>query len=358
MTALHDPPADLDTVLRIIANRADTVEDSRDLSADMALLHRSGILGRLAHDEADPEARVGLFRALGRANLSVGRLAEGHVNALELISLYGSREQKDRCLNHARDGDIFGVWGAEGTPPVGIVARHPQGFSLSGRKNFCSGLGLVRWAVITIDTQDGPQLALAEVGDPARHDLSRWDVSGMKATASGVFDFADLPAGPLGQPGDYLREPYFEGGIWRYVALHVGGLEAVADCVRTDLSRFEPGPAALHRLGRIVILARTARLMVEDAAQAVAAADTGPSIQAAVTLCLLARQAVEDACVEALQLADRTLGTRSFARGHPLERLRRDLGFFLRQANLDGKMERAAHWLRTSGGSIATIWDS
>jgi len=325
------------------------------LADDLADLHQSGILHAIvqetgAHGSALQAATM--LRRLGRVSLPVGRIVEGHANALKLIGLYGAPEQQARAALQAASGVIFGVWGADGTPGASLAWQDDAHAIMQGHKRFCSGIGVVGQAILTADTRDGVQLVLAFVTDPARADSSDWQVSGMRATASGAFDLNGLDVERLGDPGDYLREPYFEGGIWRYCALHTGGLEALAEFVRIHVGT-SPDPHQMHRLARLVMLAETARLHVQAAALAV---ESGQSPETAVPRCLLAREAVEQACLDGLSIAERALGTFAFQSGSPVDLCRRDLAFFLRQANLDGKLTQAATALVALPAEVGEQW--
>lgn len=341
----------------IAAHAAEADAGARDLCADMALLVRHGLLDRLVSTAVDPRESVTLLRRIGRASLSVGRLAEGHMNALRLVQLYGSDSQRRRVWAAARAGTIHGVWGADGSPGVTLAMRIGSRGRLAGRKRFCSGLGVVGAVVLTARTEQGTQLVLANSGDPHRADASSWQVSGMRATASGSYDFDGLEAETLGAPGDYEREPHFQGGVWRYAALHVGGLEALAEAVRAVVA--DRGDAAseaqLHRVARIATLAHGARLLVDDAARQVEAPG---AVEAAVALSLAAREAVEQACLDGIAIADRALGTRAFAEPSLPDRVRRDLSFFLRQADLDGKLTQVGRSLCSAARPVGEVWGS
>ena len=208
-----------------ITSRAAAADEGRiTLSTDLSELHQSGILARLVHDAtAEPLQAATMLRRLGRVSLPVGRIVEGHVNAQKLIALYGTADQRANATADATAGVIFGVWGADGAPAASFTRGLGSGITLSGEKRFCSGLGLVGRAIMTAGGADGGQLVLADVTRPDRADASVWQVSGMRATASGTYDLNGLQAECLGKPGDYQIEPYFEGGTWRYSALHVGG---------------------------------------------------------------------------------------------------------------------------------------
>ena len=132
----------------IAAQSGPADEGRRGLGGDMRLLAECGILHKLIAP-GDPVAQATLLRRIGRASLSVGRLAEGHMNALKLIRLYGTRLHQGRHVTAAGQGVIFGVWGADGASPV-TAEHHLNGtLRLTGGKRFASGLGTVSRAVVT-----------------------------------------------------------------------------------------------------------------------------------------------------------------------------------------------------------------
>jgi hypothetical protein len=348
-----DAPSEEDALTSIAALAVPADQDRRSLAGDMYRLAQCGLLGVLSRG-GDPLHHATILRRIGRASLSVGRLAEGHMNAMKLILLYGTQAQVYRCSLEARQGMVFGVWGADGDPPVMVEEETGGRLRLSGGKRFASGLGTVGRAVVTAGQAEGVRLAVADVTEAARADAGAWDTSGMRATKSGRYDFDGMTVEALGAAGDYLREPYFQGGVWRYAAVQTGGLEALAEEVRQAVcASGDASEAQLHRLARIAALAHRARLLVEDAARQVEAPGAGGM---AVALSLAAREEVETACLEGIALADRALGTRSFARGHRAEMIRRDLGFFLRQADLDGKLRMVGDTLCKADDPIGESW--
>ncbi len=332
-------------------------------------VHRllSTSLGRMAIDYAEHCGRdgqlilslAGALRRIGRADLSVGRIIEGHLNALRLIGLYGDQAQKRRFLASAGEGAVFGVWGADGPSPVEISAAASGQSRLSGSKRFASGLGLLSFAVVTARDGDGHvQLLIAEASDPERGNLSSWKPSGMRATASGdfTFDGMDIPVSRiLGDPDVYMREPYFEGGIWRYAAVQLGGLEALTEIARRHVRdrKLSGDGNFARRIADLAIGCETGRLWLESACDRVETAGAG---QNEVAYVLLAREAIERACVEGMTIIDRLIGAASFFDTHPADRIRRDLLFYLRQANLDGKAHAAAHSYAASDAAVGDMW--
>ena len=153
-------------------------------------------------------------------------------------------------------------------------------------------------------------MVLVDARDTGRQHPERWTATAMRATRSGVHDLTGIKvaaADLIGPPGALSTEPWFEGGIWRYAAAHVGGAEALVqatlDLLAASGRAGDPHQAA--RLGRALALTDSARRMVDACAVLVETAD--PSDHAAtdraVSHALLTRALVEDACVEVLALA-------------------------------------------------------
>ncbi len=301
---------------------------------------------------------VDVLRLLGRANLAVARLFEGHVNAVKLVMLYGDRVTRGSVARAVRGGALMGVWGADGAPPLTITDDGDR-LRLDGQKRFASGLGLVSLAVLSGKTADGAtRLVVVPSDDPRRADITPWQVSGMRATASGTFDASGMMldrTAYLGGPEEYHIEPHFHGGVWRYAAAQLGGIEALVEAMRRDLAAQDrlSDPHQAARFARAVIACETARLWVAKAAQAV----EGPGAEAATaTQSVLARLVVERTATDTMTEIDRALGTASFFTGHPAERIRRDLSFYLRQAAPDAALHRAAMAMADMPGQVGDFW--
>ena len=293
-----------------------------------------------------------VLRALGYADLALARLYEGHLNAVKLVALHASAALAAETFDAVASGALLGVWGASGERPLAVAGSATAHWTLTGEKVFASGLGLVSRAVASVTDPDVPRasrLLLVDVDEPARQHPEDWLASGMRATRSGRyrFDGIELPrARVLGEPGVYEREPWFEGGIWRYAAAQVGAMEALVDELVATLAargRAED-PHQAARIGRAGVLVYGARAGVERAALAVESADAGDDVAVgrAVTAALLARELVEEHAVALLAIVERALGMGAFVRGTRLERIRRDLALYLRQAAPDAKLARAA----------------
>ncbi|WP_379923630.1 acyl-CoA dehydrogenase family protein [Erythrobacter sp. R86502] len=347
-----------DSLETAIGARAAGADHARgDLAADIDDLRTQGWLAAcLPRDaggsgwgtDADgTQNALDALRTIGRANLSVARLFEGHMNAAKLVTLYADEQLRHETFSAVRGGALLGVWGADDpSEPLTLDAASNR---LRGAKRFTSGLGLVNHAIVSVAGEDGPQLLVVATDDDQRSDASVWQMGGMRATRSGRYDFDGFVVEPhqkLGRPGDYLREPFFEGGIWRYCAAHLGAAEALYRAMRTELvARGRAGdPHQQRRLVDAAISTETARLWVTRAARAVEADRAQPETAA---LSLLARDVTERSCRIVMENVEQALGMGAHIAGSPVERIGRDLSLFLCQAAPDAKRARAAQTLIT-----------
>lgn len=63
-----------------------------------------------------------ILATIGRADLSLGRIYEGHVNALQLIDVFGTRDQRSSSAEDGRKGHVFGVWNTD-APECPVTIR-------------------------------------------------------------------------------------------------------------------------------------------------------------------------------------------------------------------------------------------
>ena len=355
----------LDDPIDAIAARASATDShDGDLGPDIEALRAAGWLTAClpvknggngwGSESAGAHAAFEALRKLGRANLSVARLYEGHVNAVKLIALHADGALREDAFERIRDGRLLGVWGAD-TRDAPVAFRESGGkLHLSGSKRFASGLGWVDHAIVVVNRDDGAHMVLVPVGDHARGDVSSWGVAGMRATRSGSYDFDGiaLPASHrFGRAGAYMTEPHFEGGIWRYCAAHLGAAEAIHAELRTrleDMGR-AADPVQTKRLVEGVIALETMRLWILRAARAVEADGADPK---AAALSLLAREVTEREALRVVALAEKALGMAAYNEGSTVERIARDLRLYLRQAAPDAKLLRAASMIEQRADAL------
>ncbi len=343
---LFPPAANASPVLsdntrdKLRANAVAEETGARPISASLDLLRSEGLM--LDDGTQDPRRTVAALMQIGAVNLSVGRLWEGHVNALRLLRLYGSTGQVRKAESLISSGALLGVWGADGSTPVTLEETTGR---LNGEKLFASGLGTVTHALITANSGPKVQLALVDVTDMHRADPAQWDMLGMRATASGQFDFADLSTNSdslIGAPGDYLIEPHFVGGVWRIAALQAGaaaGLIGVAAEALREANRLE-AEAQKARLMQVLMRVWAGMALVERAATA--AQTDGFEPETVVATSIAARLFTEEVGQEAIGAVEQSLGLRHFTQSSETGRMARDLSVYLRQIARDAFLQRAA----------------
>lgn len=282
-----------------------------------------------------------LLRLLGRANPSLGRLFEAHVNAIRLVMRDGDVRQRDEVAQLCRNGTLFGLWVTD-APGYPVLWHDGQ---LAGAKGPCSGAGHVQHALITAAVAGETRMLTIGLNGAEPVEMIGDRLHGMRAAANGTIrlDGAAAPAAAIvGPPGAYLTEPDFSCGAWRTMAVTLGALDALVDAVRDHLrARGQAGaPAQQARFGGILIAQETARLWTRRAA---CRAERGLHAAAdRVAYVNLARIAAEAACFDAMQHAQRGVGLAAMVRPHPVERLLRDLATYLRQPAPDEVLATAA----------------
>ncbi len=370
--AATDPASAVTALRRILpdiaAHAAALDHDGALPIEDVAALHAAGLLRAplpiasgglgLGTEPTGAGALATTLRLLGRASQPLGRLYEGHVNALRLILRHATPAQSAAAARDALAGHLFAVWNTDA--PDGTALRLDLGGNrLTGRKILCSGAGFAARALVTARAEpaDPPQLLLVPLPPRQRADLAAWTPQGMIASASGAVDFSGLalPAeARIGRPGAYEEQPDFSAGAWRFAAVQTGGIEALAEALRDHLRRTgrHADPHQAARLGQVAIAAETARLWVEATAHRAEAAEPRDA-EAYVNL---ARLAVERAALDVLELAQRSIGLAAFLRPNPAERIARDLATYLRQPGPDRALTAAAAHVAGAAPAFGDLW--
>ncbi|MBI0538736.1 acyl-CoA dehydrogenase [Roseomonas sp. KE2513] len=198
----------------ITAEAAEVDHDGAFPAGSVAALREAGLLAaplatRLGGQGwgLEPDAShdtATALRLIGRANLPLGRLFEGHVNALRLVQRRGSPAALRLAAEEAHAGLLFGVWNTEAPGEASLILNKDG--ALQGRKIFCSGAGHVARALVTArnasDLAAPPIMVLAPLGPEERADLSPWSAQGMRASATGTVDFTGLVPGEARLIGD------------------------------------------------------------------------------------------------------------------------------------------------------------
>jgi alkylation response protein AidB-like acyl-CoA dehydrogenase len=309
-----------------------------------------------------------MTKEIAKADLSLARCWEGHTNSLVLLDGMANESQKARWFDGVvRGGQKWVAWSGEPqarAPGEAIrfgttVEKTESGYFVTGNKVFSTSAGSAQWAILLVNTA-GPggirhatgspetQLLLAcDLSDPTvEADASWWDPIGMRATASYLVHFRRtfIPDENLiGYPGQYLEEGWQTCFIPHYAATFLGAAEAAYEYALHYLtSQGKTGdPYIQHHVAQMAINVETAHLWLRHVALMW---DTGRRAEARLAGSR-ARHVIEHLAEETVKHGIRACGARSLNRPSPLERIYRDLSFYVRHDNDD-------HILATIGKSL------
>lgn len=272
---------------------------------------------------------------LGTEDLSLARLAEGHVDALAVLTELGGSPP-------ARN-TVWGVWAAH---PPGYRLRAQQldtGWVLEGSKPFCSGARTCTRALVSAETDSGHRLLFAIANEHTVADPDTWAAEGMSASETFTLDFRSVRAVPVGAPNAYTDRPGFHHGGAGVAACWYGGARAVAEPLATKVRGRDPDPHALAHFGAVVrdlrcaedVLRRAAREIDEDP-------DDGEG--GAAERALLVRSAVVAACTSVLDHCAEALGAGPLASDPAYTRASQDLSVYIRQHHGARDLARLGEW--------------
>jgi hypothetical protein len=301
-----------------------------------------------ARDKASVRPGWDLLRRVTGADASVGRILDGHQNAIERLEVAADPETRERELAAVAAGQrLLGVWGADPGPGEGDPARlHETGGGriLRGAKTFCSGAGGVDAALVMVGEDGGgaPSLVLVECGDRVEVDRGWYRAAGLRASESHRVVFADAPVSAvLGGPGELARDPWFSRDAMRTAAMWAGMVDAAAEAAVEDLAaRRAEDPLAAIAAGRITAAHGTVDAWLDRAAAVADAAlgDAGDVDARATGVAM--RAEIDRAAKAILEVAAAACGSHPFVTGGRLDRARRDLETFLLQHRLDPLLGR------------------
>jgi alkylation response protein AidB-like acyl-CoA dehydrogenase len=268
------------------------------------------------------------FEALARwsaSDLSVGRLVEGHADALAILAEAGRRP--------ADPAATYGVWAARSRTGGTTARLESDGWHLSGQKAFCSGSGFLDRALLTADTPDGYRLFdIAVAKHVASTHPDSWPAVGMADSLSETLDFGGPPLArdsEVGGPGFYLERPGFWFGAIGVAACWYGGanglvghLAASLDSATSELVLAELGHAVAHVGAMRRVLRETAREIDADPLDV-----NGGGMARA----LVARHAVRHGATAVLDLVASAGGARTLSLDRAQSRRAADLYVYLAQ---------------------------
>ena len=363
-------------LIRWIANAApETDDDGTFPERVFGWLAEAGLLavtlpgGDLDDQLPGTSGLLQLLKRIGSGNLAVGRVYEGHVNALNLIGHYATPGQKrtwyDDAAQHHR---LFSVWNTQVGDGVRIHVIGSGRYVLDGSKTFCSGSGWIDRPLVTGELvgadQTGWQMCIipTERVKAIPQDARFWQPLGMRASVSYKLDFTGVELSDddlLGQPGDYFRQPHFGGGAIRFAAVQLGGAESLFDATRallTSMNRTDDG-FQKTRLAEMAYLIESGNQWIDTAGRKTDEWQTrGNEAEKIVAYANMIRTAIEEICLRVMQLAERSVGARGLMRPLPFERIHRDLTFYLRQPAPDATLTDIGQYVLKNETDGHALW--
>ncbi len=260
--------------------------------------------------------------------VGVVRLAEAHTDACAILCELG---------HEPRPGSLYGVW-ASASPTGGPELA---GDVLNGTKRFCSGLGIVDRALVTVTDRSGASILVdvdVVVADTIATDTSRWSTVALDDTATGDITFTNHTVDPdarIGSPGDYLDRPGFWHGALGPAAAWAGsvlGIIDVADAMTSD------DPHQRAHVGAMTATRWSLTALFDAAGREID--DDPDSIDAAEVRARSIRHVTERSCADVMDRFDRAFGPRPLTTDPDLARRVADTHLYLRQHH--GERELAA----------------
>jgi alkylation response protein AidB-like acyl-CoA dehydrogenase len=349
------------------AARADQYDREASFPAeDFADLFRAGLLGAAvprSHGGHGLGPDASLFtlwmitKELAKADMALARCWEGHVNSQMLLTAMGDALQKDRWFHGIVDrGEIWAAWSGEPQARIpgqsarfGTVVRQTAGgYLIEGTKVFATSARSARWAILLVNLHgpggarhsqvaDGLLLLACDLTDPSvQFDDSWWDPVGMRGTVSYLvrFDQTFIPEeNRIGEPGQYLREGWQSRFSPHYGATFLGGAERAyeyaLDYIRAQDKAGDPH--VQHRVATMSLNLESAYLWLRRVADLWEAGRAAEARSAGNRT----RYLLEAWATDTVQHALHACGARGLIRPSPLERIFRDLSFYVLHDNSD-----------------------
>jgi 3-hydroxy-9,10-secoandrosta-1,3,5(10)-triene-9,17-dione monooxygenase len=247
------------------------------------------------------------------------------------------------------------IWGDDPTiltsasiDPVGTACRVENGFELTGHWRFASGCDHADWLLLgaTLDEGDGPEPWLFAIPKANCEIVDTWHVTGLRGTgskdvkASGSKTFADCA-----MPFSQTVAPHGALAVLIIVAPVLGGAEAAVTRFEerlatrvTALQRKQKDQSiALLRLAEASTDVRTARLMVEAAADDIDRAHANGDVPDGPTTLRIMRDTAwaAQACRRAVGSVFSVSGGSALQDSEPLQRFWRDVNAGSNHARLN-----------------------
>ncbi|GAB49719.1 hypothetical protein [Mobilicoccus pelagius] len=290
--------------------------------------------------------------ALGRTDVPLSRLTEGHVDAVRILGEAGAGPVA---------GAMYGVW-ASRSHATGLRARRDEScgddaWVLDGTLRFASGSGVLDRALVPV-WLDGSTSVLVDVAvDDWTPDTTMWRTGAMRLSHSHTIHLSDrrVDARQVGPEGWYLgRAGFFPGGVG--VAAVWAGLGArLLDLTVAATTSAPPNPTRAPRFGRMradlaaaLALVTTAghrlETLLADSPRGQAVLAPQELVAQVHDLSTEVRAGVATAVLLLAEEARRIVGPAGLAYDEDLTAALHDTELYLRQQNPDSDAAHLGRW--------------
>ncbi len=267
---------------------------------------------------------------VGREDLTLAKLAEAHWDAVAILAEAGREPTQ---------GALYAVWASEIPGQALRLERTQDRCVVTGTKPFCSGLGVVDRALITVGEPVSSLLEVALTADKARisYDISVWHTAAFAETRTGsiTFDHAEFTADAIvGPPGWYVERPGFWHGACGPAACWAGGVAGLFDFATASRRK---DPHTLAHLGALEANVWAMEALLERAGQEIDA--TPHDRNAALVRALQLRHLIEFLGTDCLRRFARAYGPQPLSMNADVARRYAEADLYIRQSHAERDLE-------------------
>jgi hypothetical protein len=273
-----------------------------------------------------------------REDVSLAKLAEAHWDAIAILAEAGRT---------AEPNTLYAVWASEIAGQAIRLERTGDRYQVTGNKPFCSGLGIVDRALITVGLPDQRlvEVDLRNNPDNFSVDLNIWKVDAFRKTQTGAITFQELQLSQdslVGAPGWYLERPGFWHGACGPAACWAGAAAGLLDFA---LSSKRDGPHTLGHLGAMQASVWGMNALIRQAGEEI---DAAPSdARAAQIRALQFRHLIEQMGADLLQRFARAYGPHPLSMNEEVARRYQETSLYMRQSHGERDLESLGHLIRS-----------
>jgi alkylation response protein AidB-like acyl-CoA dehydrogenase len=287
--------------------------------------------------------RWAALAALGRTDLTLARLAEGHADAVAILAEAGRAPAGEAA---------YGVWAARTGGTGAVLTSGEGGVRLNGTVRFCSGASVLDRALVAAEAPDGTgSLVEVDLAAPGvRPDTDSWPALGMDDSASLDVRFHDVAVTGhmiVGTDDWYLRRRGFRLGSGGVAAVWLGGAMGGYDkCLALLRERGNPDDHQLAHIGTLASMVSATDALLANTAHAV---DAVPDLDLTASIGV-AKSAAEQVGRAIVDAAPRITGPGPLCWDRSYAQHLADLAVYIRQHHAERDLAKLGRHLFANTG--------